>query len=172
MNCDSLHSGTVTPVLLRATNRIHLLIIHKQRQQQTKPFTNKTMPRSFLVKKKEKLPRWERTDAEIVTPRTVFAPTPSRLEQLAAIVTGSPLHYLPTYPVSAYTPLAVSLANGKFSLLLNRAMKIQLLPKFLPLRFLKLGRETFFLNPPPKRPPLLVLTSAHLMQINHCHICS
>ena len=96
-------------------NRIHLLIWLQQ-------ICNK-MPRSFLIKKKEKMPRSDREEREditpIVTPRTVYDPTPSRLEQLAAIVTGAPLHYLPTYPVSPFTPLAVSLANGKWIIILK-----------------------------------------------------
>ena len=137
------------------------------------------MPRSFLIKKKEKLPRWDRYEPEdvtpIVTPRTVYTPTPSRLEQLAAIVTGSPIHYLPTYPVSPFTPLAVSLANGKWpcthcSWLFFRRLKTNLRfvicnPGFTGYLWVMCNMVIQILL------SLEVLTSRHLIQINHLHIC-
>ncbi len=70
------------------------------------------MPRSFLIKKKEKVPRWDREEELPVIP----TPPPSRLEQLASIVTGAPIYYLPPgspYSISPFTPLSISLPNGK-----------------------------------------------------------
>ena len=142
-------------------------------------YKTRKMPRSFLIKKKEKLPRWDRYEPEdvtpIVTPRTVYTPTPSRLEQLAAIVTGSPIHYLPTYPVSPFTPLAVSLANGKWpcthcSWLFFHRFKTNL--RFIICNWGFAGYLWVMCKMVIQiLLSLEVLTSRHLIQINHLHIC-
>ena len=142
-------------------------------------YKTRKMPRSFLIKKKEKLPRWDRYEPEdvtpIVTPRTVYTPTPSRLEQLAAIVTGSPIHYLPTYPVSPFTPLAVSLANGKWLWTIVPAYFLHRLKTNLRFIICNWGFAGYLWVMCNTVIQILlsveVLTSRHLIQINHLHIC-